>query len=138
VLTVVVVLLAVACGGNGLDHPDAAEAAEQFYRHTSDGQWGRSWDNLHPAHQEIVDRDDYITCAQRNESYDIDGVRAVETFEEPVGLPGTSITTDSVAVTVEIKAGEVTDRRTSHFVEIDGRWAWILNDPGAYADEGCP
>jgi hypothetical protein len=141
----VVALLSVSCGGSdpaptATPDPDAAARAflvdrlERF----SKGQFGPDWDVLHPAQQALVDRDHYIACSQAAGIPDF-SVRAIESYHEPIEVPGTGLRPDSVAVTVELTAQDGTKSTlTPHAVDVDGGWRWIIGDPAAYAGGACP
>src|SRR5262245_39326465 len=129
--------------GNGY-HPEVAsegttleEPGEFLRRHLEyelSGEFARSWDELHPAHQEVVTRERY--AEYRAELFERSGpsteLRSFEVLDvaddsEPIaGIAETS----SKAVTAEITIGVNGDSRTAldtlHAVHVDGRWTWVF------------
>jgi len=112
------------------------------------GEFARSWDELHPAHQEVVTRERYAEC--RAELLQRSGpsteLRSFEVLDvtdgtAPIaGVPEPS----SKAVTAEITIGVNGDSRTAldtlHAVRVDGRWAWVFPEGvyQAYASGSSP
>ena len=45
--------------------------AKRILGYAFTGQWGREWDELHPGHQAIVDRDTYQGCMQDQDSVEV-------------------------------------------------------------------
>lgn len=129
-----------ACGGGDGDQSDdpAADRILQTLAYIDDGQFGRAWEDLHPAHQELVNRDHYVSCAEQSGSVGIEDVEVVESYPETVTLPGTDETADTMAVTVKytVRRGLLTNEETNtfHAAEVAGRWVWLLSDPTEYED----
>jgi hypothetical protein len=111
-------------------------------------EFGRSWDELHPAHQEIVARERYSRC--RAELYDRTGVSAelasfdvLEVEDKPIHHPEIPQTT-AKAVTVEfvLRGGGRTQSvvETLHAIQVENRWAWILREEAlrAYEADSSP
>ena len=162
-LTVVVLAVAlIACGDGGSDTNDAArqarapkapattlsrearhraaiEATRRVFDHADKGQWGPSWDLLHPAQQAFVPKDLFVRCRSEAASgINIDEVRILETYDEHIPIPGTTTQTESVAVTVQLTAtigalGKQTDKETVHAIEVNGVWRWTVTDAHATA-----
>lgn len=128
------------------------ETAAAFMRRLSEQQirqqWGRIWEQLHPAHKAILSREHFMTCAGKQETVgakvDVD---VVDTYEEPVLVKGEG-TVPSTAVTVRysydnpLTGKKVEQHDTSHAVLVDGEWTWILSPAGydAYrkGPDSCP
>ena len=122
-----------------------------FKRHLEDefsGRFGRSWDELHPAHQRVVTRERYVMC--RSELFDQAGAWAeleqfdvLDVCDDPLDLPEIPEKT-SKAVTVQftLRCGEQTRSATDivHAIQAGGRWAWILPVSAyrAYEAGSCP
>jgi hypothetical protein len=118
------------------------EPGEFLQRHLEyelSGEFARSWDDLHPAHQQVVTRERYAQC--RAELFERSGPSMVlQSFEVvdvtdgavPIaGVPEPS----SKAVTAEITIGFNGNARVSldtmHAVMVDGRWTWVFPE-GVY------
>jgi len=112
------------------------------------GDFARSWDDLHPAHQEVVTRERYAEC--RAELFDRSGpsteLRSFEVLDVTDGTaPIAGIPEPTAkAVTAEITIGVNGDSRsvldTLHAVHVDGRWTWVFPDRvyRAYASGSSP
>lgn len=148
-LTTLVMLLAVACGGGGgASGPKEGEAAEDAMKrqfgYLDKGQLGKEWDELHPGQQASVPKEKFISC-RSGRSIDISSLEVLETYEEPIDLPGVP-EKSSTAVTVKLKGNfgllgteqETTD--TFHEIMHDGAWRWVIpeEDVKAYERGACP
>ena len=130
----------VACGGSNGETSGAADAFEDFIDHMSRGQYGRAWDNLHPAQQTLVTREDYIQC-RGDDSFEVEIVRIIEEYDEDVPIPGTDLVVASTAITAEVRVSsgllEDTSTDTIHEILVDGEWRWIVSNPDDYDPETC-
>lgn len=160
---IVVTLSAASGGGNGDNEKQASpttpeQDAGDFYKEITEqsirGQYGRVWESLHPAHQQIVSRE---RCDECERSDDSDGatkvtVTVVETYEEPVRVLGStreegeSEIKDSTAVTLRLSYSNpltgkpAEEHGTVHAVAVGGEWKWILAPESfnAYVKGECP
>jgi hypothetical protein len=125
VLAIIAAVMLVACGGsdtsNDQESPEAA--AKRHLEMFGKQQHGRAWDELHPAHQALVGRDQYLLCGS---STSIDKVEVVESYEEPLTVDEIG-TVDSVAVTMRAFVGERSQNVTLHVIDVDGRWRWVMS-----------
>jgi hypothetical protein len=114
------------------------------------GQYGRSWDSLHPFHQAVVSRSRYVDCQSRGDEdtagYTVDKTEVLDQYDEPVRIPGQPKDVPSKAVTLRLSVGSpllkkpVKYTRTVHAVAVNGEWRWILppEDYRAYKAHRCP
>jgi hypothetical protein len=126
--------------------PTSGESAESALRRQFDelnkGQFGKEWDELHPAQQAIISREHYIECGAKANLPTVDSADVIETYQEDVTIPGTSVKASSIALTVKLELSlgllknEATD--TYHEVQVDGVWRWALAAPEGYANGNCP
>jgi hypothetical protein len=124
------------------EEPLLEEPGEFLRRHLEyelSGEFARSWDELHPAHQQVVTRERYAECraelfrrsspATELRSFEVLGVT-----EDGAPIAGIA-EPSSKAVTAEITIGINGDSRTAldtlHAVHVDGRWAWVFPE-GVY------
>ena len=135
--------------GTVADEP--AEDVGDFYTRRIDyelkGQYGRSWDTLHPGQQAVVSRTRYEECRDEA-STEIAGVeferlRVIETYEDPIdvaGVPEKTSTAVTVRITVSQGMNEETITDTFHAVAVDGEWKWLLPpaDVRVYRRGECP
>jgi hypothetical protein len=106
-------------------------------------EFGRSWDELHPAHQKIVTKERYSRC--RAELYNRTGVSAelasfvVLEVEDKLIHHAEIPQTTAKAVTVEfvLRGGGRTQSvvDTLHAIQVEHRWVWILRDEALRAYE---
>lgn len=137
-------LLFVACGGDDDSEETqagAGDAVDQWIDMLQKGQGGRLYEMLHPAQQEIIPRDQFITC-ERGLDFQIENIEIDETYPESVTIPGTNVEAESTAVTftIQVKAGEGTreNTQTLHAFNVDGEWRMVMSDPAPYANGQCP
>lgn len=131
IAAIVLCALLAACSG-GSDSPETAEeAAVRQYEMYAKEQYGRFYDELHPAAQDAQSRDDYMEEAGE-ELFSIRSVRAVESYDEEFKFPdGTRTVT---AVTLEFTTGlgalpSDGEKQTITVYEelIDGKWRLFKN-----------
>jgi hypothetical protein len=127
--------------------PSPIESAEAAFRrlldYASKGQYGRQWDDLHPAQQAFVNRDLFVRCyGEKLGGLDVIRINVVDTFQEEQSVPGTDVrqltTGISAEVTYRRDGQESTSTDTYHEYLVDGRWRWALGDPDAYKRGECP
>jgi len=142
-LAALALLGVVAAGCSGGDSPSstpsvpsrgetAGEAITRQFMLLSQGQVGRLWEEMHPAHQQLISRSTYMLCT-RDMPIELTGVEVIDTYPERYTIPGTNVETDSTAVTFTVEqpgGGSWTD--TSHEVKVRGRWRFTVADP-----DGC-
>lgn len=111
------------------------------------GQHGRVWETLHPLHQAVASRAEYSDCEGREPSEGgIEKLEVVDTYDEPLRIPGQTADVPSRAVTLRItvKVPALDDpqaiTQTSHAVAEGDQWRWILatEDYEAYEAGRCP
>jgi hypothetical protein len=173
VLLAVVVGLASACGGsddsaspdtNATTSASETETTEtesvpeeptedlgDFFTRRLDyevkGQFGRSWDELHPGQQALVPRTKYEECrdevSEQFVGVELESLRVIETYDDPIDALGVPEKT-STAVTVEVEVTQGSDSETFtdtfHAIAVDGRWVWVLPpaDVRAFRNGVCP
>jgi hypothetical protein len=127
-----VVFLLAACGG-GASAPTEGVGVfmTRILREEINGQWARQWTELHPGHQKLITRSEYVTCS-RSMGTNIAGGREVfhvlDVRDEPIHVQGVPQHTAKL-VTISVRGADawrLTYRL--HAVAVDGRWAWILGD----------
>jgi hypothetical protein len=135
-----------------LQEPEPSESPGDFLRrhleHELAHDFGRSWDELHPAHQGIVSRERYAECRARlfqraGVSGTFASFEVLDVYDEPVGSPEIPQTTSTaVRVRFTIRAGRSTEtvEDTLHAIWIGDGWAWYLRAAAkqAYEEGRCP
>ena len=111
------------------------------------GQFGRSWDELHPGQQALVPRTKYEECRDESSEQfagaELKSLEVVETYEDPIEVIGVPERT-STAVTVRIAVTDGSESQTVtdtfHAIAVNGKWVWILPpaDIRAFKAGNCP
>lgn len=133
--------LVVLFAGCGNDEP-ASDAVESLVNALSESDYETAYDMLHPAHQEIVDKQLFIDCGRQAEvgsparvdSYVITG--EVKRSRDVPELGDTEVT----EVGVNLTQGDTVSPRTWDVVKEDGDWRWLLAEEGlnAFREGRCP
>ena len=119
------------------EDPLREEPGEFLRRHLEyelSGEFARSWDELHPSHQEVVTRERYAEC--RAELFERSGpsteLRSFEVLDvaddsEPIaGIAETSSKAVTAEITIGVNGDSSTALDTLHAVHVDGRWTWVF------------
>jgi hypothetical protein len=138
----ILVLLAAGCGGE--EDPaatGAGSAAVRKYEDLYSGNFGRAWDELHPAHQRIVSRARFAQCARQTIAVgDLESIEVLDVFDDDIRVAGLrERRAKAVRVRVSSFHGE-SFTVAEHEVKVGDRWRWILNSAAvaAYRQGRCP
>jgi hypothetical protein len=125
--------------GNGPhgEEPPLEDPGDFLRRHLEyelSGDFARSWDELHPAHREVVTRERYAEC--RAELFERSGpstelmsfevVDVADDTEPIAGIPEPSSKAVTAEITIGLNGASRSARETLHAVRVDGRWAWVF------------
>jgi hypothetical protein len=122
---------------------------ERFLGYELEGEYGRSWDMLHPGHQAVVTRERYEDCREErfekfgSVSGELVSFDVLEVEDDPLSAPEIPETT-SKAVTMKysVRAGDETEtfRDTAYAIQIGSHWVWVLapGDVRDYKAGSCP
>ena len=150
VVAAVVAFFTLGCSGNGGDGPGETagikgspeSAVKELFEMIDKQQWGRHWESIHPEQQKFIPKAKFVECAEASDLPRIDSVKVLEVYDEPTDIPGTGLSADSKALTVELKVSQGLlkneSRDTFHLIAVDGRWRWIVSDLQPYKDGKCP
>jgi hypothetical protein len=142
----IVLLIALVLAGCGGDEEPAGDigAGEFLQRITADhlsGEFSDSWEDLHPAHQELISQIQFVYCGEREPELEEDAtVRILSVRPVTRELPQIP-ERDVQAVRIQIRdKGGVVDTYTAHAVRVGDRWRWVLSQPFVRAVEAgqCP
>jgi hypothetical protein len=143
-LALLIALVLAGCGG-GDDTPsgdlDAGEFLQRITAEHLSGEFSDSWEDLHPAHQQLISQIQFVYCGERAPALEEDAtvriisVRPVE--KELPRIPEQQA--QAVRIQIRDKQG-VVDTYTAHAVKVGDRWRWILSDAFVTAVESgkCP
>jgi hypothetical protein len=111
----------LATAGSAAGHaplPGAGAFAARIVQDDLEGRWDVQYDDLHPAHQALLTRDQYVVCSARLGTAVPARVRVVRTE-----LHG-----DRALVTLRMRSllGRNAATLHVHTVAVEGRWRWIL------------
>jgi hypothetical protein len=142
------VLLAVAvaaaislagCGGAG-STPTAKAATggtagafmTRILREEITGQWALQWRSLHPGHQALISRAQYVACSQRMGTDFGTGdevFRVVDIRDDPIKVRGVPQHTSKLVTITFHHPGKQGLTYHMHAVRVGTQWKWILGGP---------
>jgi len=133
-LGVLLAVVASGCGGSGVSLPkeNVGVFASRILREEIHGQWARQWSELHPGHQRLITRAQYVACS-REMGTDIatgnEVFRVLDVRNDPIHVEDIP-QRNSKLVTVTFRQRDTASGLTYrlHAVAVGGRWAWILGE----------
>lgn len=136
VMCVVIGLVAYQRSGVSIGEGDAGSAAREQLFLEARGQWGAQWDMLHPAHQEVVARDQFVACGEPSELSEV--VVLVE-FNEELDVARLGRVTTRV-VTYSATRNGVAEADALRMISADGAWRWLMSptELAVYQSGRCP
>jgi hypothetical protein len=126
------VALAAGCGGSGVPVPkeSAGVFVTRILREELHGQWAQQWSELHPGHQRLITRAQYVACSRElgtNIATGREVFRVLDVENDTIHVEGVPQRTSKL-VTISVgqrgEANALTYRL--HAVDVGGRWTWIL------------
>jgi hypothetical protein len=118
-----------AAGASARSNEGAGAFMTRILREEIHGQWGIQWGELHPGHQRLITKAQYVQCSRQmktdfgtgSEIFKVIGVR-----DDPIAVKGVPQRT-SKEVTINFRQpGKAGLTYRLHAVNVGGRWAWIL------------
>lgn len=134
----IVAALVVLWPGDGGPSEDPGVFMTGLLRQIASNEYDRAWTTLHPSHQRIVNRADYVRCEARSPIPGrLDSVNVLKVSDERVRLAGTPERVAGKAIRVRLTfsglARPLVVMHTGHAVAFGDRWTWIL-PPARFAD----
>ena len=129
-IALLIALALAGCGG-GEEPPSGDTAGEFLQRITAyhlGGEFSRSWEELHPAHQKLITQIQFVYCGDREPDLEEDAtVRVLSVKKARKELPHVP-QLQVQAVRIEIRDDKgVLDTYTAHAVRVGGEWRWVLS-----------
>jgi len=124
-------LLAAPAAGAGSSE-GAGTFMTRILREEIHGQWGRQWAELHPGHQRLITKAQYVACSREMGTNFATGqeiFRVLDIRDEPLKVKGVP---QRIAKRVTInfhEPGKTGLTYQMHAVSVQGHWAWILGGP---------
>jgi hypothetical protein len=127
-------LAAVVAGCGGASAATPAESPGVFVtrilREEVNGQWARQWSELHPGHQRLITRAQYVACSRQMGTNIANGsevFHVLDVRDDPIHVLGVPQRTSKL-VTISLGRRGTSTALTYHLhaVNVGGRWAWIL------------
>jgi hypothetical protein len=124
--------LVAACGAS-----QAAATSEspgtfmtRILKEELNGQWAKQWSELHPGHQRLISRAQYVQCSRSlatNIATGGETYRVLAVKDEPIHVFGVP-QRDAKVVTISFHTpgNSTTPKYALHAVLVGGRWTWIL------------
>jgi hypothetical protein len=129
---IVLVCIVAGCGAAAVSSPSESPGVfiTRILREEINGQWGRQWGELHPAHQRLITRAQYVACSREMATNIATGrevFHVLDVRNETIhvqGVPQRSSKLVTISFHARGSANALTYRL--HAVDVNGRWAWIL------------
>ena len=136
-LTLLVLVTAIATVAFGFGDASARSPGEnvgvfmtRILREEIKGQWARQWDELHPGHQRLITRSQYVACSRALQTDIATGseiFNVLDVIDEPIAVRGIPERTSKlVTLSFHVRGSANTLTYRLHAVARQGRWTWIL------------
>ena len=141
-LAFVALLALPACGGEVDPASTPAGSAQvRLLEDLYDGRFRQAYDDLHPSHQKIVSRSEFVTCARQTIPVGtLESIEILDVFDDETRGPllGDS-PTKGVRIRLTLTDGGSTTF-VNHEVKAGERWHWVLNQAAIEAHQAgrCP
>jgi hypothetical protein len=142
-LALVALVALPGCGGE-VDpaRTPAGSAQVRLLEDLYNGRFGQAYADLHPSHQTIVSRSEFVRCARQTIPVGtLDSIEILDVFDdETKGLLLGGEPTKGVRIRLTSKDGESTEPFVRHEVKVGDRWRWVLNQAAieAHQADRCP
>ena len=103
------------------------------------GQWGRAYQDLHPAQQKLMSPEQFADCMDESAGSLTPGAetRVADMYDEEWTIPGTKVAAPSKAVTIErvfvyeeegSTVESPAESSTIHLFDTEDGWKWIVSE----------
>lgn len=128
----VLVAVAAGCGSAGATPREGVGIfMTRILREELNGQWSKQWSELHPGHQKLITRSQYVACSRAMGTNIATGkeifhVLAVQ--DEAIHVQNVPQKTAKLVTIAFKEPGATPLTYRLHAVAVAGHWAWILGD----------
>jgi hypothetical protein len=130
VVIVLVALLAFASTASAAAHESAGTFMTRILREELNGQWSRQWSELHPGHQKLITRAQYVACSRQlatNIGTGRETYRVLAVADEAIHIFGVpQRTAKIVTISFHTPGNSTTPTYRMHAVAVGDRWTWVL------------
>lgn len=132
---VLMALVAAGCGsGAAVPTENVGTFVTRILREEIQGQWARQWSELHPGHQRLITRAQYVACSREMQTNIATGAEVFHVLDvqnDPIHIQGVPQRTSKLVTITFRQRGKANGALTYrlHAVDVGGRWAWILGGP---------
>jgi hypothetical protein len=141
-LAVALVALATGCAlTEDSDDHGAGAAVKTLLEREYVGDYGGAWDTLHPRHQRLVTRQEYVDCRSGIDVQGtIDSILVLDVQDRLLNVHGLRPRTLAKRVRVRVITDETDYTARYHVVLVRESWRWVLTDSAARGFErtDCP
>jgi hypothetical protein len=128
--TAVAGLAVGGCGSGSGPRENVGVFMTRILREEIKGQWARQWNELHPGHQRLITRSQYVACSRTLQTDIATGPEVfdvIDVRDQAIDVRGVSQRTSKL-VTISFHARGNANALTYrlHAVAVQGRWTWIL------------
>jgi hypothetical protein len=120
-------------GADDTSNTEAARFAARTMRLLAENRYSVAWRSLHPEHQQVATRAEYVACERTSlVPGHVTSLRVGRVTDERIAVAGMRRETASKAVAVRIVIADglvpegVIVEDVVHVIAVDGGWAWIL------------
>jgi len=130
---VALILVGGGCGASSASTPREGVGVfmTRILREESNGQWSKQWTELHPGHQKLITRAQYVACSRAmgtNIATGKESFRVLGVQDEVIHVQGVPQKTSKLVTISFKKPGVSALTYRLHAVDVSGHWAWILGD----------
>jgi hypothetical protein len=127
-----IVLMAAGCGAAAATPSEGVGVfMTRILREELNGQWSKQWSELHPGHQKLITRAQYIACSRAMGTNVATGKEAFHVLavqDEAIHVQGVPQKSSKLVVISFKEPGISPLTYRLHAVAVGARWTWILGD----------
>jgi len=126
------VLVGAACGSaSSTPRESVGVFMTRILREEINGQWSQQWSELHPAHQKLISRGQYIACSRgmgTNIARGKEKFHVLDIEDQTIHVQGIPQKTAKLVTISFTEPGATPLTYRLHAVAASGRWTWVLGN----------